>query len=302
MKYVFLNPHSCSGLALKKWEKVKECMPELKNYTVVNDFYKMDWSEFPVVEGDLFISAGGDGTLHSMVNALIKNKGLEALDKVSIGHIGLGSNNSYLRPYHECTVLHDIPLKVSEKTIDQDLIEIQINHKGKNQIIYCVANSSLGFLSTANILFNSDPMIAVLKKMNSDAADVFTFFKALGKWKPIKVEYNLNGETRESLITNVHFMKRPYYAADLGFPETIAPKTESFRFNILHERSRATVLKKFLQMMLFKNFEEGRDTTADVKQMTVRSNSTIPIEADGEIYYGEEFQIKICSQGIKLCR
>lgn len=302
MKYVFLNPHSCSGLALKKWEKVKECMPELKNYTVVDDFYKLNWNEFSVKDGDLLISAGGDGTLHSMVNALIKNKGLDVLNQVSIGHIGLGSNNSYLRPYNECTVLHDIPLKVSEKTIDQDLIEIQIKNKGHTQTIYCVANSSLGFLSTANIIFNSDPVIAKLKKINSDVADIFTFFKALGSWKPHKVEYNLNGESRESLITNLHFMKRPYYAADLGFPEFISPKTESFRFNILHERTKFIVLKKFLQMLLFKNFKEGRDTTAEVKQMTVRSVATIPIETDGEIYYGDEFQIKICSQGIKLCK
>jgi diacylglycerol kinase (ATP) len=302
MKYIFLNPHSCSGLALKKWEKVKIAMPELKNYIIVDDFYKVNWSDFKIEDGDIFISAGGDGTLHSMVNALIKNKGLESLNQISVGHIGLGSNNSYLRPYNECTVIHGIPLKISEGFIEQDLIEIQIKGKEKTQTIYCVANSSLGFLSTANILFNSDPAIAVLKKMNSDAADVFTFFKALGSWKSHKIEYNLNGETRESYITNMHFMKRPYYAADLGFPESISPKTGSFRFNILMERSRPVILKKFLEMLLFKNFEEGRDTTADVKQMTLRSSRTIPIEADGEIYYGDEFNIKICSQGIKLCK
>lgn len=302
MKYVFLNPHSCSGLALKKWEKVKDSMPELKNYIVVNDFYKVDWEQFSIHQGDLFISAGGDGTLHSMVNALIKNKGIDVLNQIGIGHIGLGSNNSYLRPYTECTVVHDVPMRISEEFITQDLIEIEIKKNSESNKVFCVANASMGFLASANIRFNSDSDIAVLKKWNSDLADVYTFFKALMRWTPLEINYDINKSPQKVRITNMHFMKRPYYAADLGFPESIPPQNKKFRLNILKERARPVIIKKFLQMLLLKKFSVGRDWSSETDHVHLMSLVTVPIESDGEIYYGEEFQIKVSSQGIRLCK
>lgn len=298
MKYVFLNPHSCSGLALSKWEKIKASMPELQNYRVVDQFYHLNWDELNIQEGDVLLSAGGDGTLHSMVNALIQKKGLSILDKVSIGHIGLGSNNSYLRPYKNCKVLHGIAMKVSDETILHDLIEVKALNNGVEQIFYCVANASAGFLASANEYFNSEKDIAALKKVSPDAADVYTFFKSLAFWRPLEVV--LDGQKMS--VTNLHFMKKPFYAADLGFPEKIFPMNRKFRFNLLYGKPKTDVLKRFLKMLLLKDFEEGRDVTGERESVRFSSDKTIPFEADGEIYYGNEFQVTICEQGIRLCK
>jgi len=295
MKTIFLNPQSCSGLSLSKWEKIKDSIPDLKNYQIVDNFYQLDWSQVQINEGDQFISAGGDGTLHSMINALIASKGLSALDKISFGHIGLGSNNSFLRPYAECKMLFDIAMRISDKTELSDLIEITINHEKK---VYCVANASAGFLASANLLFNTEKDIAFLKRFNSDAADVYTFFKALSFWRPIAI-----AQGNQSIgITNLHFMKRPYYAADLGFPEEIPVRNHKFRFNILEARPKREVLNRFMQMLLFKKFENGRDRTEEMSVYHFDSEREIPIEADGEIYFGKNFEIKICEKGINLCR
>ncbi len=295
MKTIFLNPQSCSGLSLSKWEKIKGSIPDLKNYRIVDNFYQLDWNQLEIAEGDTFISAGGDGTLHSMVNALIAARGLSVLEKISFGHIGLGSNNSFLRPYSECKTFFGIAMRISEKAELSDLIEITIDDEQK---IYCVANASAGFLASANQLFNTEKDIAYLKKMNSDAADVYTFFKALFSWTPITI--STADETKG--ITNLHFMKRPYYAADLGFPEEIPARNEKFRFNILLARPKQEVLTRFMQMLLFKKFEYGRDQTDELSSFTFESAKAIPLEADGEIYFGKKFEIRICETGIKLCR
>jgi diacylglycerol kinase family enzyme len=300
MKYIFLNPCSSGGLALKKWDKIKDHMSDLENCQVVDCFYDIKWNEFPIEKGDVFISAGGDGTLHTMVNALITNKGLGILNDIDIGHIGLGSNNSYLRPYSECVMLNGIPMKVSAETQLQDLIEIKIkdNANANDKTVYCVANASVGFLAQANLLFNTENDIGTLKKFNSDIADIYTFFKALSKWKAVHVM----SAKKSFAITNMHFMKRPYYAAGLCFPEEISPHNGTFHFNLLRSRPGPEVMTRFLKMLFFKKWEEGRDETKELSHYAFKAEKKLAFEADGEIYFGKEFEIKICEQGIRLCK
>lgn len=301
MKYYFLNPQSCSGLALKKWVKLQDHM-DLKDAKIIDNFYQIDWDEFIIHPGDSFISAGGDGTLHSMVNALIKFKGIQILQAIKVGHIGLGSNNSFLRPYDECTFVNGIPMKVSEITYLQDLMEVEVENGAQNFKVYCVANSSLGFLATANILFNGAADIAVIKKWNSDLADVYTFIRALINWKPIEIEYVIDSVKSVRSITNMHFMKRPFYATDLGFPEHIPENDGKFRFNVLWARGAFVILKKFFSMMVFKDLLQGRDFTATTSNVLIRSQNAIPIELDGEIYYGLKFNVVAFKGGINLCK
>lgn len=302
MIMIFLNPQSCSGLAMKKWARLSDELSELTAAMIVDDFYKLDWELLNIREGDTLISAGGDGTLHCMVNALITNKGIDILSKIKVGHIGLGSNNSFLRPYHECRMVHEIPMRISEITYAQDLLEIEVGHEGKSQKVYCVANSSLGFLASANILFNSAADIAVLKKWNSDLADVYTFIKALLKWRPVKIRYILDGKSAEKIITNMHFMKKPFYATDLGFPEVIHPGNGRFRLNVLWHRNQFIILKKFFSMLAYKKQEEGRDLSLEIDEIQISSERPQPIEMDGEIYYGSSFKIKTFKEGIHLCK
>ena len=301
MKYVFLNPQSCSGLALRKWDKIAHDVQGLSEAIIVNDFYQIDWEKFTVNAGDIFISAGGDGTLHCMVNSLIRHKGINVLSDITIGHIGLGSNNSYLRPYSDCQMVNHIPMKILEKSFVQDLIEVEIIGQKESQFVYCVANASLGFLATANILFNKSPDIAVLKKWNSDLADVYTFLKALSKWKPITVDCELHGHKKPMSITNMHFMKKPFYATDLGFPETIPAANGHFRINVLMKKNRLSILKRFFSMLVLKQLLQGRDMTDEVERVKINSVAIIPLEMDGEIYYGKEFIIRSLREGIHLC-
>lgn len=302
MKYIFLNPNSCSGLASTKWAKISHEVEDFSRAMIVKDFYNIDWSKLDISPGDTFLSAGGDGTLHCMVNALIQNRGVDILSQVKVGHIGLGSNNSFLRPYQECKVVHHIPMRISDDVVKQDLIEIEIVEGEKIVKVYCVANSSLGFLATANIIFNTSSDVAKLKKWNSDLADVYTFLKALLKWQPITIQYEYQRKEEKRSITNMHLMKRAFYATDLGFPEEIIPGDGAFRLNILWERNRLVIFKKFFSMMVFKNLLEGRDVTEMVSEMSIKSRKPIPIEIDGEIYYGKDFRIKTKKEGIQLCR
>lgn len=299
MRYIFLNRTSSAGTAPQKWKKIAASFADAM---VIEDAHSFDWKGHAFQKNDILISAGGDGTLHNLVNTLIKFRGLEFLQTVLIGHIGLGSNNSFLRPYADCGAISGIPLRISEESQFQDLLEVEINGSKGAQTFYCVANASLGFLAKANQVFNTSEFVYTLKKWNSDVADLATFFKTLGRWRSIEVKYEIPEGPRQERITNMHFMKRPFYAADMGFPEVITPDSGTFRFNVLKSLSHAELMRRFASVLLFKNFEQGRHESMEIPWIFIESAQEIPFEMDGEVHWGRHFKIRSVKAGVRLCR
>jgi diacylglycerol kinase family enzyme len=299
VKYIFLNPHSCGGLGSKKWQKIAG---RFDDAVLVPEASRFHWQELTFSEADSFFSAGGDGTLHSMVNALVQNRSLEILKNIKIGHIGIGSNNSFLRPFTNCTSVHGIPMAVSDQTFLQDLMEIKVGNGRQKKSYYCVSNASLGFLANANEIFNTSASVSVLKKYSADVADVLTFFKSILKWRSLDLSIETNHGKKNVGVTNIHFMKKPFYAADLGFNEMIAPNSGTFRMNLLKSMGRGELCRRFFKVFAFKDFNQGRHETAEYSWMRIVSRHEIPMEMDGEIYWGTEFEIRCLQGAARVCR
>jgi diacylglycerol kinase family enzyme len=299
MKFLFLNLDSCGGNANPKWDSIKE------NFTdtlIVDDFYHYDWSANPLKENDILISAGGDGTLHLLVNTVIQKFGEAILDQVTFGHIGLGSNNSFLRPYDECQMMNNIPMKISQKTWHQDLMKFEIEDSlNQKKIIYATANSSMGFLAEANCIFNSSALVLVCKKLNSDLADIVAFFKCLLSWRSQLLTYEIDGKKNQEKITNIHLMKRKYYAAGLCFPEDIAPMNNTYRINKLAKRNPFEICFRFVLMLFLKQHRLGRDFSSEIQTFKAHSDIPFLVEIDGEIYKAKNICVTVANTKIKLC-
>lgn len=298
MKYIFFNPTSCAGNAIKKWKIFKTGFLDLEHATVIQHFYSFNWNSLAIKDGDFFISAGGDGTLHSMVNALIEHKGDDVLKKIKIGHIGLGSNNSFLRPYKDRKSYASIPYAMNEITESQDLLSISVDHK----TIFCISNSSMGLLARANELFNTSPDIMFIKKLNTTLADIYTFFKTLFQWETLFLKHMDNKNTPILTVTNMHFMKRPFYTADLGFLDVIPDASGTFSWQLLGKRSKLTLLINFIKLLFLNQWELGRDQHLHKSKIHLTSHIQCPIEVDGEIYYGKDFLIQTHGKKIHLCK
>ena len=100
---ILLNKYSNNGKGLKKWEKFR---PELEGkhipseYTVISDFKNFSAClRREVKKGERFlVSAGGDGTIHFLLNQVMQIKRSVRRDVV-LGAIGLGSSNDFHKPY-----------------------------------------------------------------------------------------------------------------------------------------------------------------------------------------------------------
>jgi diacylglycerol kinase family enzyme len=48
-----------------------------------------------------FVAAGGDGTVNAVVSALVENASPDALRRIRLGAVGLGSSNDFHKPLSE---------------------------------------------------------------------------------------------------------------------------------------------------------------------------------------------------------
>lgn len=283
MSLVVLNPKSNAHRSEKRWKTIASQVPHEKM------LYLQDFTQNEIPTNPVIIAAGGDGCLHSVVNTLIEKKGLSYLNQISIGYIGLGSNNSYLQPLKEKTFIHGIPVQIRSPSFLRDLIEVEIRNGSQTLKKYIISNASLGLLSYANVTFNQNPWVQRLKGVNISLADILSFFITVKKFKPFRVSIN----SEELDVTNLHWLKAPYFTKDLYFPLKAALDSGSFDFYSLKAQTYSEILSRFSSMFLRQKMDAGFNKHQVLKSIQVKLAEPRPLEIDGEIYWGEDFSFKI---------
>lgn len=287
---VVINPKSSGHSALKKWASISPLIPHDK-VLMLEDFLKSNVS--PNL-GDFYIAAGGDGCLHAVVNFIIQKFGTSSLEKVAFGYIGLGSNNSFLQPVNKKYLCNGVPVQISPTLHMRDLIQVTIKNKGVSTNQYVISNASLGFLSYANLTFNQNPWVQLFKKISVTVADVASFFMTLSRFKSLTVSV----DHHNSSITNLHWLKSPYFTKDLHF-KTAALDSGFFDFYTLPGKARLEIMTRFISMLIRKKMSAGFETHHCLKSLTVTSKEVVPLEIDGEVYFGDEFVFQILPKAMR---
>lgn len=288
MILVILNPKSNAQQALDKWHSIKSQI-KYDQMILLKDFLKNSTTLNP---GDSVICAGGDGCLHSVVNRIIETTNLSFLSEISFGYIGLGSNNSYLQPIHRLSQINGIPVQLGLPTAYRDLIEITFGEQKK----YIVSNASFGFLSAANKTFNQNPLVQLTKKLSVSVADLLSFIITLTQFKSIQVSINQGN----FFISNLYFIKSPYFTKDLYFKDVTSLDSGNFDFFMLSSNSKINLFFRFFKMQVLRDMTESFDNHEVCTNLSFHSPIELPLEIDGEIYYGQSFHLKICPRALTV--
>ena len=112
--FIVVNPRSGNSNFKKSWEKITYIL-KLKNINFSYSFTEYRKHEVILVDKAIeqgyrnIISVGGDGTLHHVVNGIMKQRYIKT-SKIKLGVIPLGTGNDWIRTYN-------IPNSI-EKSID----------------------------------------------------------------------------------------------------------------------------------------------------------------------------------------
>src|SRR5688572_20415700 len=100
--YIFINPHCHQQRGWKRWLSIKSDV--LRQHPGAVEIVTEDVKDLEIhlnkilqsPEPSCFISAGGDGSIHALVNILLHARDI-GNKQILLGAIGLGSSNDFLK-------------------------------------------------------------------------------------------------------------------------------------------------------------------------------------------------------------
>jgi YegS/Rv2252/BmrU family lipid kinase len=244
-------------------------------------------------ERDLIITVGGDGTISTVVNALMK---LDKSKRLPIFPLPSGSGNSLLRDFNVLTLEDAINnYKKAEAPEKFELLfveEIEGNFK-----YYCINVLGMGFIS--------DVVVTVLKfnKRFGALSYFIGIFSSLGKFKPYDTKIVYDGGTNEYKSSKVFFLtvsntKRsggkilvaPEAHHNDGFMDVVA----------LHDIGRFRFLKGFLKAFRGKRIKDKGRKYIRTDSLEIYASPKFYLMPDGELEGTSPVRVSVIRNEVEL--
>ncbi len=146
--FVIVNPTSGNGASKKQWPAIYKEL-KLKQFQFEYVFTEHENHTIELVKNAIdngftkIICVGGDGTLHSVVNGILRLN-ISIISEVKIGVIPIGTGNDWVKTYGISTNYKKaIEILKTEHTTLQDIGKITLNNS--NSVIYFNNLAGIGF-------------------------------------------------------------------------------------------------------------------------------------------------------------
>ena len=237
-----------------------------------------------------FIVLGGDGSLHHLVNVLMKQE-LVPSHELRVGLLPCGTGNDWLRTHYDKNVTESVLKSVVEKrTKKQDIGKII---KNQSEIIY--------FVNIAGVGFNGFLMQYIDKfKKLGDWAYYVAIFYTFWHYKPVNV--SIENHFKKSSI--VAFMISIGICKYAGGNMKLCPEAISddglFEINVIENVSFWDLIKNILFLKDGSYIQKMNIKTQRCTSLYIHSQEILYLEADGESYGYGNFSFESISETINF--
>ena len=305
---IIINPYCHQQKGWKRWLSVKEqayqklCLPvtEVVIERGVNMKAMLE-PHFDPLKKTCIISAGGDGSVHYLVNYLL---GLEntVLNKLVIGAIGLGSSNDFLKPFTE--KINGIPLRINcnGETISHDIGLVKYTDQENIwRQKYFIVNASLGVTAKANWDFNNPGVVLkFLKKTGTGAAIIYTAITSILSHRNINCKIKFNENEFEIAMSNINVLKLPFVSGSFFYDQPILKDDGNLGLNLCYNMSKLELLAVLGKLQKGKFSATKKTKSAFVKECFISSDRPIIFECDGETEKSRSIQISVLPNSLNV--
>jgi diacylglycerol kinase (ATP) len=295
--FIVINPSSGNTNFKKSWETITHFL-KLKKINFSYSFTEYRKHEVILVDKAIkqgyrnIISVGGDGTLHHVVNGIMKQRYIKT-SKIKLGVIPLGTGNDWIKTYGiPLSIKKSINIIISNKTIYQDIGYINMLD---NKIEYFNNLAGIGY---DGYIVNK---LTSLKKIGSIAFLISGLY-GLFFYKKKKYEIKINNISlnKKCLMILVGLCK--YSGGGLRVTKNPNPKDGLLDITLVKNFSFFELLFNIPKLYNGKIVNHKKVSTFKTKKIIVKniSNNNSFIEADGEIIGINNFNISIIPQAIQF--
>lgn len=303
--FIIINPNCHQGRGFKRWKSIREDvlsqLPDAKEIVTEKASDLDNYISHLLTENEkaCIISAGGDGSLHQLSNIILR---AGQANKFTIGAIGLGSSNDFLKPFQSFIRKIPVRINIAKPSLFHDAGRVKyIDENSFENEKFFVINASFGATAEGNWNFNNPGFVLKwLKKTSSNAAISFTALTTILKYQNKHVTIRYNGTEMQTAISNINILKIPYVSGSLYYKQNILPDDGRLGLNICMNMKTTELFQTLLHL------EKGRFDQNDKKVSTYTNNfqlvSATPIvfECDGETEKSTKVEISIIPKAIRL--
>ncbi len=291
--FVILNSYSGNGYAMKNEKKIIEALKQLQNGFIIKQTkhkkHEIDLVNSATKKGyKNFISIGGDGTLHYIVNGILKQKNIP-INQIKIAVIPTGTGNDWVKQYKiPFDFKKNMQIINQEKIFKQDIGKIHFNSK----ISY--------FNNAAGIGFDA----LVVKELNKKLGKIsylIASLKSAFKYKnnTLTIEYNKQVKKEKTLLLTIGICK--YSGGGMQLTSNVNPNDGLLDITWITDISP---FKLFTN--IFKLYNGKLDTHPSVKSFKtdkIHIKNHLPfasIQADGELLGKGNLHIEILPEAVNF--
>ena len=277
--YTIFNPTSGGGMNQNKIDRIL-------SYLKLNDIsYQFVQTQYAHHEETLvqtaiqqgyvkFICIGGDGTIHHMINGIMKQQYTDSIN-IKLAVIPTGTGNDWVKHY---AIPKDpkkaILLIKNNKSILQDIGKI--NFLQNDKVTYFNNVAGIGF--DAFVVKN----ISSYKKWGS-LAYLIAALSSFKSFKKSKVTYIVDSVTYKSFLFLFSIGICRYAGAGMQFTDFKNHKSGFFDFTMIKSISLFSVISQILKLYNG-NISKVKETDCiHVKKFELCQNKSCYIQADGEL-------------------
>ena len=305
--YIIINPYCRQGRGWKRWLSIKtDVLQEIPGAKEMVSEKGMDLDvEINRVlqsnEGACLISAGGDGSIHALVNILLNTARGES-KCTPLGAIGLGSSNDFLKPFHR--VIKNVPVRINmtRPYLFQDVGKVEYvdcNNNPKQK--FFVVNASFGATAEGNWNFNNPgPLLQWLKKNTTGIAITYTAITTILSYKNKSATIRFNGEQKQSQVSNINILKIPYVSGTLHYKQNVLPDDGRLGLNICCGMTKRELLKTLFNLEKGRFSENHKRISTFVDHFQLQSDSPVVFECDGETEKSTYVDISLLPRAVQL--
>jgi len=276
--FIVVNPHSGNSNFKKSWGKITYIL-KLKNINFSYSFTEYRKHEVILVDKAIeqgyrnIISVGGDGTLHHVVNGIMKQRYIKT-SKIKLGVIPLGTGNDWIRTYNiPNSIEKSIDVILKNTTVLQDIGCITLLN-GKKEYFNNLAGTGYDGYVVKNLNY--------LKKMGSLAFLVSGLY-SLFSYKKTKYKIIINNKTINEQCLMILFGICKYSGGGLRVTKDPNPKDGLLDITIVKNISFLDLLFNIPKLYNGDIIHHRKVTNYKTRELKILDNYNSTIEADGEI-------------------
>lgn len=303
---VVLNPLAHGGAAARRFEPVRPIVAATLDARIVVGSADGAWREevrAALADGvRTFVAAGGDGTVHALLNALVDAPRRPALDEITLGAIGLGSSNDLHKPASH--VAAGVPLRLDAgRAALRDVVRCEYRGASGSRRTHLLVSASLGVSAAANARFaSSAPFATLLRRASTTAAISWAALRSIALWRDLDARVAVDsGAAQRVRLASLGVLKTQWLSGALRFGGAVAPDSGDFDVVLVQGLGRGRLLLDVVALLRGRFDGRAGHRRWRARSLEVTLEADAPIEFDGEVDVARVARFDVLRERIRLC-